>query len=90
MIFQVFIYMRDYYNVRARCVAIFRRNVIPIQGAHFAHHWNGNDVDYVKRLDTGEVMRVGQPAEHEPNSITPSASDKPHSDHRHSQKSYHP
>jgi len=42
------------------CIAVFWPDVIPIptQGAHFAYHWNGSAVDYVKRLDTGEVMRV--------------------------------
>jgi len=31
---------------------------IPTQGGHFAYHWNGAAVDYVKRLDDGEVWRV--------------------------------
>jgi len=46
--------------VGGNCIAIFWPDVIPIptQGAHFAYHWNGDAVDYVKRLDTGEVMRV--------------------------------
>lgn len=43
-----------------RCIAAFWPDVIPIptQGAHYAYHWNGSAVDYVKRIDTGEVMRV--------------------------------
>ena len=42
------------------CVAVFWPDVVPIpaQGAHFAYHWNGRAVDYVKRLDTGEIMSV--------------------------------
>jgi len=42
------------------CIAAFWPDVVPIpaQGAHFAYHWNGSAVDYVKRLDTGDVMRV--------------------------------
>jgi hypothetical protein len=42
------------------CIAVFRPDVIPIpkQGAHFSSHWNGAAVDYVKRLDTGEVLAV--------------------------------
>lgn len=42
------------------CIAIFWPDLIPIpvQGAHYAYHWNGSTVDYVKRLDTGEVMSV--------------------------------
>ena len=42
------------------CVGIFWPDVIPIpvQGAHYAYHWNGTAVDYVKRLDTGEVIEV--------------------------------
>lgn len=41
-------------------LAVFWPDVIPIptQGAHFAYHWNGAAVDYVKQLDTGEVMGV--------------------------------
>lgn len=43
-----------------QCIGIFWPDVIPIpvQGAHYAYHWNGGAVDYVKRLDTGEVMEV--------------------------------
>jgi len=42
------------------CIAAFWPDVIPIptQGAHFSYHWNGTAVDYVKQLDTGEVMEV--------------------------------
>lgn len=41
-------------------LAVFWPDVIPIpsQGAHFAYHWNGTAVDFVKRLDTGEVLEV--------------------------------
>ena len=31
---------------------------IPIQGAHYAYHWNGSAVDYIKRLDDGVVWEV--------------------------------
>lgn len=43
-----------------QCIGVFWPDVIPIpsQGAHFAYHWNGSAVDYIKRLDTGEVMAV--------------------------------
>ena len=42
------------------CVAVFWPDVVPIpaQGAHFAYHWNGSAVDYVKRFDTGEILSV--------------------------------
>lgn len=42
------------------CIAAFWPDVLPIptQGAHFAYHWNGSMVDYVKQLDTGEIMSV--------------------------------
>ena len=42
------------------CIAAFWPDVVPIpvQGAHFAYHWNGRVVDYVKKLDTGEIMSV--------------------------------
>jgi hypothetical protein len=42
------------------CIAVFWPDVIsiPTQGAHFSYHWNGTAVDYVKQLDTGEVMEV--------------------------------
>jgi hypothetical protein len=43
-----------------RCVAVFWPDVIPIpvQGAHFAYHWNGADVDFVRNLDTGNTIAV--------------------------------
>ncbi len=42
------------------CIAVFWPDVVPIpkQGTHFSYHWNGSAVDYVKRLDTGEIMSV--------------------------------
>lgn len=42
------------------CIGVFWPDVIPIpiQGAHFAYHWNGDAVDYVKQLDTGKVTAV--------------------------------
>ncbi len=42
------------------CIGVFWPDVIPIpvQGGHWAYHWNGKAVDYVKQLDTGEVMAV--------------------------------
>lgn len=45
---------------RGQCIGIFWPDVIPIptQGAHYAYHWNGEAVDYVKRLDTGDIMQV--------------------------------
>lgn len=45
-----------------QCIAVFWPDVIPIptQGAHFAYHWNGANVDYIKTLETGEVKRVTQ------------------------------
>jgi len=42
------------------CIAAFWPDVVPIptQGGHFAYHWNGAAVDYVKKLDTGEIIGV--------------------------------
>lgn len=42
------------------CLAAFWPDVVPIptQGGHFAYHWNGTSVDYVKRLDTGQIIAV--------------------------------
>jgi hypothetical protein len=42
------------------CIAAFWPDVVPIptQGAHFAYHWNGSAVDYVKKLDTGTILSV--------------------------------
>ena len=31
---------------------------IPTIGAHFAYHWDGSDVDYVKKLDTTKIISV--------------------------------
>lgn len=44
------------------CFAAFWPDVVPIpsQGAHFAYHWNGEAIDFVKRLDIGEVMAITQ------------------------------
>ena len=43
-----------------RCVAFFWPDLVPVpvQGAHYAYHWNGRAVDYVKDLDAGQVMAV--------------------------------
>ena len=43
-----------------QCIAVFWPDVIPIpiQGAHYAYHWNGSAVDYIKRLDDGVVWEV--------------------------------
>ena len=43
-----------------KCIAAFWPDVVPIptQSGHFAYHWNGIAVDYVKRLDTCEIMGV--------------------------------
>lgn len=43
-----------------QCIAVFWPDVItiPTQGAHFAYHWNGSAVDFVKPKDTGEVLEV--------------------------------
>ena len=42
------------------CIAAFWPDVVPIptQGGHFAYHWDGTTVDYVKRLDTGAILHV--------------------------------
>ena len=42
------------------CIAVFWPDVVPIPtpGAQFAYHWNGSAVDYVRRLDTGEIWQV--------------------------------
>ena len=42
------------------CIAAFWPDVVPIptQGGHFAYHWNGTTVDYVKQLDTGVILHV--------------------------------
>ena len=43
-----------------QCLAVFCPDVTPIptRGAHFAYHWNGTAVDFVKLLANGEVWRV--------------------------------
>jgi hypothetical protein len=43
-----------------RCIAIFWPDVIPIprQGAHYAYHWNGTNVDYIKNMANGQITRV--------------------------------
>ncbi|MFN3132422.1 RES family NAD+ phosphorylase [Roseibium sp.] len=45
------------------CLGAFWPDVvsIPIQSSHFSYHWNGDRVDFVKRLDTGEVLEVTDP-----------------------------
>jgi hypothetical protein len=45
---------------QGQCIGAFWPDVVPIpvQGAHFAYHWNGEAVDYVKKLDTGELIQV--------------------------------
>ena len=42
------------------CIAAFWPDVVPIpaQGGHFAYHWNGAAVDYVKLIDTGSVKAI--------------------------------
>ncbi|MCW5728526.1 RES family NAD+ phosphorylase [Parvibaculum sp.] len=44
------------------CVGLLWPDVVtpPVQAGHFAYHWNGTEVDYVKQLDgtAGEVWRV--------------------------------
>ncbi|MEM8916225.1 MAG: RES family NAD+ phosphorylase [Pseudomonadota bacterium] len=43
-----------------KCIAIFWPDVvsIPVQGAHWAYHFDGERVDAVKRLDDGAVFAV--------------------------------
>jgi hypothetical protein len=43
-----------------QCIAVFWPDVIPIptQGAHFAYHWNGVAVDYVRNIETREIVHV--------------------------------
>lgn len=45
---------------QGECIGSFWPDVVPIpvQGAHFAYHWNGETVDYVKKLDTGDLIQV--------------------------------
>jgi hypothetical protein len=43
-----------------KCMGAFWPDVvtIPVQGAHYCYHWDGDRVDYVKRYDTGMVFAV--------------------------------
>ena len=43
-----------------KCIAAFWPDVVPTptQGAHYAYHWNGTEVDFVKKRDSGEVASV--------------------------------
>ncbi len=43
-----------------QCIGAFWPDVvsIPVQGGHYCYHWNGARVDFIKRLDTGTVLRV--------------------------------
>ncbi|WP_395175431.1 RES family NAD+ phosphorylase [Roseibium alexandrii] len=45
------------------CLGAFWPDVVsvPVQSSHFSYHWSGNRVDFVKRLDTGEVLEVTDP-----------------------------
>ena len=47
-------------DLGGQCIGIFWPDVItiPVQGSHFCYHWNGAQVDYIKRLDTGQVLQV--------------------------------
>lgn len=42
------------------CIGLFWPDVpaVPVQGSHFAYHWNGERVDYVKRYNSGEILAV--------------------------------
>jgi len=42
------------------CIAAFWPDevLIPAEGEHFAYHWNGSAVDFVKKLGTGAIMSV--------------------------------
>lgn len=42
------------------CIGLFWPDLVPIpvQGGHYCYHWNGARVDFVKRLDSGLVLRV--------------------------------
>lgn len=42
------------------CIGMFWPDLVPIpvQGGHYCYHWNGARVDFIKRLDTGVVLRV--------------------------------
>ena len=43
-----------------QCIGAFWPDVVsvPVQGGHYCYHWNGTKVDFIKRLDTGTVLRV--------------------------------
>lgn len=42
------------------CIGLFWPDIVPlpIQGRHYAYHWNGMRVDYVRQYDTGQVLAV--------------------------------
>ena len=42
------------------CIGIFWPDVIPVpmQGRHYAYHWSGTRVDFVRQHDTGQVLEV--------------------------------
>ena len=41
------------------CIGLFRSEIVPepTMGLPLGHHWDGERVDHVKRLDTGEIIR---------------------------------
>jgi hypothetical protein len=43
-----------------RCIGAFWPDVvtIPVQGAHYCYHWNGERVDFVRNYDTGAILEV--------------------------------
>lgn len=45
---------------QGRCIGVFWPDVvsIPVQGSHFCYHWDGTRVDYIRRLDSGQVYSV--------------------------------
>jgi hypothetical protein len=52
-----------YQSVRypeGNCIAAFYPDVVrpPVQGRHLTYHWDGERVDYVKDLASGDVFRV--------------------------------
>lgn len=52
-----------YQSVRypeGNCLAAFYPDVVqpPVQGRHLTYHWDGERVDYVKDLASGDVFRV--------------------------------
>ncbi|SHN13042.1 RES family NAD+ phosphorylase [Roseibium suaedae] len=42
------------------CIGVFWPDVVPVpvQSSHFSYHWSGTRVDFIKRLDTGDVLEV--------------------------------